>query len=570
MTTALPSASAALCVPAALDERLKQIFDANQVTGGDGVEELQAVVADFPEHESRILGHIAWGLAQRGEHERAMEIYRRLIEISPSDTEAKWRIGDRYVNLGRLEEAETSYRAALSDHPGCSDAKMGLRYVQYLRRTSHRETTPYVPHQKEMTDLQRQNKELNNREFNEGKTSLDSTPISLFLESTTKCNFYCKTCSKGYGPYHAEDLHDDILQQVQRDIMPSNIRISITGFGEPTMANSFDRILKMALDNGSFVHFVTNGSFLNFERLEGLTRCSALITISMDGATKETFESIRAGSNFDLILDKLAMVKKLRDIHLSSFFSSFVFHFVALRKNIHELPDLIRLARHFGINRVAVADYAFGDMDFDNQSLRYEPDKGNQYFKESRRVAAELQVKLIVPPDYVAHPPPPPGASVWGKARNVRRVFSEPGRFAGRCSSPWREPYIYTDGVVTPCCSSAQYLGSLKRSDFSQIWNGWRYRFLRFRIHSALPPAYCRSCFVPWGINRGNPGNVMSREGLLVKAFYFLEWRFHRLWENTVERISNRRARANSTTNFYHGKPITAKNNRITSPKSQA
>jgi MoaA/NifB/PqqE/SkfB family radical SAM enzyme len=296
------------------------------------------------------------------------------------------------------------------------------------------------------------------------------------------------------------------------------------------------------MDGASTVHFVTNASLLNFDRIERLTRLPVHITISMDGATKETFEAIRAGGNFDLILEKLAMIKKMRDINLSDMRSHFCFNFVALRRNIHELPDLIRLAHRFNIPKVHVADYAFNNNEFDEQSLRYEPLKGNQYLHEALDLARELGIPIVLPPDYGQTPPPARGSSLLQRVLSTQRILPKRNRFPARCSSPWKEPYVRTDGLVTPCCSSGQKLGHLQHATFAQVWNGWRYRMLRWRIESVMPPIGCRICFVSWGINGGNPGNVMAQEGLLLKALYWLELRGRNYARRLIHYIRSLRA----------------------------
>ncbi|GAB4325232.1 MAG: hypothetical protein Kow0059_21170 [Candidatus Sumerlaeia bacterium] len=557
-------------VAAELDALLERIRSGRTT----GAAELQALLARAPD-SLEIMGHLHWALAHEGRHEEAIAVCERYRALAPDNIEMRWRIADRLVNLERLDEALAAYRAILDEHPDCLDAKMGVRYVLYRQRVQARSdgdalagahppapapptASPYVPRLPPLTDRQRRNRELNLREFALGRLRLRSMPHRLYLECTTRCNFWCQTCSKGYGPYFAEDLRPAILDAVRRELLPVNTHLSITGFGEPTLAPDFDAILQMALENGSLTHFVTNASLLNFERLERLTRCPVNIVLSCDGASRETFEAIRAGADFDLFLDKLAMIKKLRDIHLSHVFSGFSFNFVAIRRNIAELPDVVRLARRFDITHVNVTDYALNDNAFDAQSLRFDAERANHFMRQAARVARELGVTLVLPPEFspeARHPGT--GAGLAAKIRTAGRLWPERRRFPQRCSSPWTEPYIQTNGVVVPCCSSRQFLGDLRRRPFAAVWNGWRYRLLRWRIDSPLPPIQCRLCYLPWGINAGNAGNVMAREGLMVKAWYWGEVRARRAghslkdwWRRTV-----RRERPPAP-NYHRGRPL--------------
>jgi MoaA/NifB/PqqE/SkfB family radical SAM enzyme len=316
----------------------------------------------------------------------------------------------------------------------------------------------------------------------------------------------------------------------------------------------------MALDNGSDTHFVTNGSLLNYQRLEQLTRRRVSVALSIDGATKETYESVRLGGNFDRILDKLAMIKKLRDVHLSRHFAHFGFHLVALRRNIAEVPELIRLARRFDIDSVSVNDFSFTATEFDWETPQADPERVNRFLDEARRVAEELDVNLFLPPPYVAASTAPPGARLWRKVCQAKTLLPAPNRFPQRCFAPWSEPYVCVDGSVRPCCTSDRALDSLSKKTFDEVWNGRPYRRFRRRIDGPLPPMECRSCNIPWGINAGNPGNVMAREGLLVKTFYFFEWRLTRLGGSLLRGMKTigRRLRSVSDPrpNYYEGRPL--------------
>jgi len=511
------------------------------------------------------LGCLAWALAHEGLHEEAISLYRRFEALDPSNLEIRWRMADRLVNLGRIDEAEEQYRQVVATDASCEDAAMGIRYVQFLKRRGGNAARPSASKRcdgSEWSLPQRANKSLNDREFERGALRMESLPHRLYLESTLKCNFLCRTCTKGYEPYYAEDLRGDIFEKVRAEVLPTVVRMSITGFGEPTMAADFEKILGAGIDNGTLVHFVTNASLLNFERIEKLTSYPVDITISFDGATKETFESVRQGSNFNLVLEKLAMIRKLRDIHLSQVHSNFAFNFVALRRNIRELPDVVRIAHRYGIRSVGVADYSFNGNEFDAESPRYEPAVANAALAEARRVASELGISLNTPPDYLPVPPPARSESLFNKLRRHRRIFPARDRFPSKCSSPWTEPYIHTDGRITPCCASGQHLGDMRERDFHSIWNGWRYRLLRLRIHSPIPPLGCRTCFVAWGINGGNAGNALAKEGLLVKGWYWLEWRFVGLSArvSAVSRKLRRTKEAPLAPNFYRGRPMTERN----------
>jgi len=536
--------------------RLEKILDDMAKGKSDGIAEFESLLDEYPD-SLEVMGHLAWALANGGRHEDALEIYRRYQNLAPDNYEITWRMGDRLVNLGRLEDALEHYEKVLSLHPDCPDARMGKRYVEYLARKYGKNVIPpHIPKKPEPNEIQSRNQEIFEGEYRKGKIRLECLPMKVNLASTLKCNFRCQSCAKGYAPYFAEDLQEEVLEKVDRQLMPSCQVVNLTGFGEPTLASNFDRMLEVSGKHNAAVEFVSNGSLLNFPRLESLTRRRVSIAISLDGSTRETFEAIRPGGNFEAILDKLAMIKKLRDIHLSEFYSRFEINFLALIDNIPELPEVVRMASRFGFNCINVLDYIPQGTAYDRKSLVYHPEEGNRWLAEGERAAGELGIRMIRPADYSETPPPSPKSSPLDKLRRVRRLFPEKNRFPQKCKSAWSETYIHTDGTVCACCVSLYPLGNLKKKSFRKIWNGWRYRLFRWRLNSPIPHLDCRRCQIWWGINASNPANIMAREGLFLKVFYFGERAVYALGRR-LEKIHNKlRGIRPPEPNYEGGRPI--------------
>lgn len=92
--------------------------------------------------------------------------------------------------------------------------------------------------------------------------------------------------------------------------------------GEPFVNKNYLEFIKYVSNYGIFVQFVTNGSLLTDNTIDSLYERDNIskINISIDGATKQTFEGIRIRSNFDVIvkntgnlINKIKKKKKIRD-----------------------------------------------------------------------------------------------------------------------------------------------------------------------------------------------------------------------------------------------------------------
>src|SRR5205823_7743143 len=111
--------------------------------------------------------------------------------------------------------------------------------------------------------------------------------------------------------------------------------------------------------------FNTNGSLLIPERAEALIRAGlAWLHVSLDGATAATYESIRDGGAFDRVCENLrSLIAVKRRLGTSRPRVEMVL--VAMRRNVAELPELVRLAAGLGVARLHVQNlsHSFSDTD---------------------------------------------------------------------------------------------------------------------------------------------------------------------------------------------------------------
>tara|TARA_B100001094_G_C18153623_1_gene785155 strand:- start:1123 stop:1488 length:366 start_codon:yes stop_codon:yes gene_type:complete len=70
--------------------------------------------------------------------------------------------------------------------------------------------------------------------------------------------------------------------------------------------------------------------------------------ISIDGATKTTYEKLRLGGQWDKILDALACAKSLKDQHGFRFY----LYTVVQQDNWHEMERMVELGHKHGVDKV--------------------------------------------------------------------------------------------------------------------------------------------------------------------------------------------------------------------------
>jgi len=166
--------------------------------------------------------------------------------------------------------------------------------------------------------------------------------------------------------------------------------------------------------------------------------------------------------------------------------------FVAMRRNIGELADTVRMVSELGVDelRVQGLSHDFSDTDPDGayagiRAFAQAEGLGaadqadvEAAFAAARREARRRGLDLRLPAAA-------PGAP--------RRRPGEPG-----CSWPWEAAYVTSGGTVQPCCMAMGddriFMGSVRDAELAEIWSGEAYADFRAALRGDAPPAVCAGC----------------------------------------------------------------------------
>ncbi len=430
--------------------------------------------------------------------------------------------GDEFIQNNARDEARKAYETALTIQQDNYNAFAGLEYIEHLEKPVDKRFL-WGGNDVSYTDSgkREENAFLNRKEFENRKRRLASLPRMMMLELTTKCNFSCFHCSRTYFPLKKMDLDQKVLSNLIEMVLPNMTWVTVTGFGEQTISHLYHYLMSYLVDLNVTIHFSTNTSTLSAAHIDALVKHDANVILSIDGTSRQTFETIRHGGDWQNLIRTLFLIKRIRSIRHSN--SLFRITFVMMRMNIQELPDMLHLINFFHLDDLTVQDYLpCGGPEADKQTLRLDPKRGNRYMDAATELAKSLNIKVLMPKHFETNTLFDT-TGIWNRIRRTRRLLPQKNRIPMRCFQPWQNPSIRSDGSVTPCCNSIRSMGSMHKTSFFEIWNGWRFRLFRFMVDTWLPPPECRLCNVIDGINAGNPGNTIAREGLLIKALYYIE-----------------------------------------------
>ncbi len=139
---------------------------------------------------------------------------------------------------------------------------------------------------------------------------LNALPVEYIVETTAKCNLYCPMCPRETHKQPKEDMAEEIFERLVRESGESAEHMMLIGLGEPFMDRKiFDRIEYCERHNISTL-LSTNGTFFDEKTCARLLDTPLEhITLSFDGATKESFEYYRKGANFEKVRDNFRAVR---------------------------------------------------------------------------------------------------------------------------------------------------------------------------------------------------------------------------------------------------------------------
>jgi len=171
------------------------------------------------------------------------------------------------------------------------------------------------------------------------------------IESSFACNLACVMCPwKGLR----ERLADNGLMQASvwealRPHLQEVVEIDFSGGGEPLLQPNLAEWIAEAKQAGCKAGFLSNGTLLDEPTALRMTQAGVdWIALSADGASPETFETIRKGADFRKFCRNVRGLTAMRMGKIPRV----MFNFVMMPSNFEELQDIVRLAADLGVDQV--------------------------------------------------------------------------------------------------------------------------------------------------------------------------------------------------------------------------
>ena len=370
-------------------------------------------------------------------------------------------------------------------------------------------------------------------------------PDRVTIETTRYCNLTCRMCLPFLEGITVTGPHVELekFRGYAEQLFPFVSRFQPSVSGEPLMSKGFPEMIRLARRFGVMLEVVTNATLLNARMQDLLLGCTCRVIFSFDGADKETFEHIRRDAVFEEVVANIRSFAEKASKLPAEQRPLLGFNVTIMRRNIRQLPAIVRLAKELGLEFVTANHVFPASAEIRAESLVHDQDLARACIDDAFAAAEEtgLYLKVLALDQIVAANAHADGQArsvasadgivagleerVAGRTRQDPTVFARPEpevaarreeawttstyprrkpgppRFPKRhdpiwvCEFLWSMSYVQLEGGVRPCCMPGPpEVGSLEKQSFEEIWNGDAYREMRQRLVIGDPIAVCRGC----------------------------------------------------------------------------
>jgi len=306
------------------------------------------------------------------------------------------------------------------------------------------------------------------------------TPTALQIEVTTACNLKCTMCEHTFMQQIGINMKIGEFKKII-DSNPNVQIINVTGIGEALMNKQFLEMVEYAKSKGIYVWFSDNFTFMSDATIDRMLKAGVdYIVMSLDGATKETFEKIRVKAVFEQVTSNFKRLREERDRRALKK-PLLGINMVVMKENFHEIEKIVRIAKELKADDLMYVSIVMSDSNGKLSLWQLEPKEIQPFADAAKKTAQELGIRVLA----------------WPTIELKRTEKTG-------CAYPWLNPYITYNGDVLPCCYIPQMsnarlepenvMGNIFREPLQKIWNNEKYQEFRRKIKTSNAPKACLGC----------------------------------------------------------------------------
>ena len=306
---------------------------------------------------------------------------------------------------------------------------------------------------------------------------MGETKFPYFIDwaITARCNLSCRHC-RGFPKGEVSTERAKKLIAEIAGLRPSWV---IVEGGEPLLRPDLFELLGLMRQRGLEVHLITNGMVISPKIIAALKQLGVKVMVSIDGATKPTYEAIRNGADFGRV------VQSARTYAAEGLLEAI--NITLLKKNYKEIPEFFDLAVSIGVKRVTIIGLKPCER-YPEELLT--PEEYGEAIKLACHAAQATGVQFFFDEPFFW-----PAVREWGLL--AHQPTEATGIVVSSTSACVFGEYLFieTDGGVKPCSFPPMTVGNVNDKPLDEIWNDMLSSPLIQQIKdSKTKTGYCQSC----------------------------------------------------------------------------
>lgn len=210
----------------------------------------------------------------------------------------------------------------------------------------------------------------------------------IYVEPTNRCNLDCVTCIRHSWDEPFGDMEWSVYQAMIDGLedFPGSKTVAFAGLGEPLLHEKFPEMVRLAHGRGLRTEMTSNAVLLTPSLAEELINAGLdQFTVSIDGTSDETHGAIRSGASLEEIKENVRRLYRLSEKATETPLRIGM-EFVAMKRNIHELPELRKIADRIKASFILVTNvlpykaelqdeilYRLGPSSYEGEGAPYNP-----------------------------------------------------------------------------------------------------------------------------------------------------------------------------------------------------
>ena len=342
--------------------------------------------------------------------------------------------------------------------------------------------------------------------------------IDMQVDVIGYCNLRCRMCENNFWNNRENFMpfkfFCDIMNQAENIGVES---VLISCMGEPTLHPQLPEMIELCKEKEFFMGLISNFNFSpnNKELLNVLSEVDS-IKVSIDGATKETYENLRRNGSWSILLKNLENLNKIKKN------TTIVPSFIIQKGNVNEIGQFVETFKDYAdsieIDPVVVWDInsIAKDVIPTKSDIKVIGDGLERAFERMREYRIK-QSGYITPILFRKFEQELMTDGWMHFISYLQKEFFGELLYRGECYPLRYRPCILANGEVYPCDSGANInemcIGDLNKQSIMEIWNSENIQKMRDSFMTKKP-GVCKRCVNRYNYNcirnNGNPPKTIE------------------------------------------------------------